>query len=70
VYKIGVGHNRGYSYTLIENEQAAREFIKLNRDSHMEIYYKEKLICEIHTLLPYRLIDLLDLSGNTYVKSF
>jgi hypothetical protein len=68
MYRIGVGCNSGNYYTSIDNENDAREFIKLNRDSHMEVYYNDKLICDIHTLLPYRLIDLLDLTGNKSVE--
>jgi hypothetical protein len=62
-----IGCNSGYYGTLIESEKEAREFIKLNRDSHMEVYLNDKLIVEIHALLPIRLIDRLDLSGNSHL---
>jgi hypothetical protein len=67
MYQIAVGHNSGYSDTFIESEKEAREFIKLNRDSHMEVYFNDKLILEIHDLLPFWLIDRLDLSGDSHL---
>ena len=60
MYKIELWYNSGSDITYFDNEKEAKEYMKINRDSHMDIYFNDNLIYTVSTLLRPIYIDKLD----------
>jgi hypothetical protein len=60
MYKVELWYSDGSENTFFENEKDTKEYMKVNRDSHMDIYFHDKLIYSVPTLLSYGYIDWLD----------
>jgi hypothetical protein len=60
MYKVELWYSDGSENTFFDNEQDTKEYMKVNRDSHMDIYFNDDLIYTVSTLLSHRFIDKLD----------